>query len=66
MTKDKKIWFVSIGDNNGWYCHNKEQVHKVLTKKALTENATIRIYYDTFRNFREVEEYTEMMRQMIH
>ena len=64
MTKDKKIWLVSIGDD-GWYCHNKEEVHKVLTKKVLIGNPTIHIFYDTFRNFREVHEYTEMMRSII-
>jgi len=66
MSKDKKGWFVSIGNLDGWYCHSKEEIHKVLTKKTLTENATIHIYYDTFRNFREVEEYTKMMRSIIN
>jgi hypothetical protein len=62
---DKKIWFVSIGDDDGWYCHTKEEVHKVLTKKTLTKNATIHIFYDTFRNFRATDEYMKMMRSLI-
>jgi hypothetical protein len=65
LTKDKKIWFISIGDENGWYCHTKEEIHKVLTKKVLTGNPTIHIYYDTYRNFRDVEDYMEKMRSII-